>query len=152
MSFRRRCVHEVPVWLEIIFTWSDIGWGGRGRCLGSGLSWRNPVPTLHPVQLPNWSFLKDQLLQAIGRGDETDVTVLLHLSPHPPISVEFLENVKKVAYLETDCAAVYRRLVVEGPVVHHVGPDGEGDLPVGEHCTHWQLESSQPRLTLSGPG
>ena len=112
----------------------------------------NPVPTLDPVQFSNRSFLKDQLLQPIRRGDETNVAIFFHFAPHPPISVEFLENVKKVAYLETDCAAVYRRLIVEGPVVHDVGPDGEGDLPVGEHCTHWQLESSQPRLTLSGPG
>ena len=43
-------------------------------------------------------------------------------------------------------------LVVKSAIVHDVGPNGEGDLPVGEHCTHWQLESSQPRLTLSGPG
>ena len=116
------------------------------------LGWRNPVPALHPVQFSNWSFLKDQLLQPVGGRDETNVAILFHLPAHPPISVKFLKDVKKVADLETDCAAVYRRLVVEGPVVHHVGPDGEGDLPVGEHCTHWQLESSQPRLTLSGPG
>ena len=126
----------------------DVGFDG----LALYLSWWNPISAFHPVQLTNWSFLKDQLLQPIRGGNESDVAILFHLSPHPPISVKFLKNVKKVADLETDRAAMDGWFVVEGAVVHHIGPDGEGDLPVGEHCTHWQLESSQPRLTLSGPG
>ena len=71
------------------------GLRGGGGGPGSG-------PGLDTVQLAHRGLLQDELLQAVGRGHEADVRVLLDLAAHPPVRVKLLKDVQIVADFETD--------------------------------------------------
>ena len=83
-----------------------------------------------PIKFPDRSLLKNELFQSVWGRDEAYVAVLFDLATHPPVCIKLFKDMKIVSDLETDGASMDWTLIIQAAIIHHICPNGEGNLSV----------------------